>query len=181
MKILWSLEFKINPQNPPNCRKPRLKPLPTPNLLLLTATDDFRIISALKKWTCKRIKYSFSCSRIVYNDFCIFSVWFGVIFVRSGIYESGIFRFSLFIPHTFPECNVGPNLVFESPVFHPLVHPETNELFLGNDSSLTNWRKNVSHLWQAIDYLKNIFYDIDTSSPVNERAASLWVCCTLNI
>lgn len=30
-------------------------------------------------------------------------VWFGVIFIRSGIYEDGIFRFNIFLPEDFPD------------------------------------------------------------------------------
>jgi ubiquitin-protein ligase len=35
-------------------------------------------------------------------------VWYGVIFLHQGIYEGGIFRFTLFLPDNFPN---------ESPVF----------------------------------------------------------------
>lgn len=32
-----------------------------------------------------------------------FLVWFGVIYVRSGLYEDGIFRFNIELPENFPE------------------------------------------------------------------------------
>lgn len=32
-----------------------------------------------------------------------FLVWFGVIFVRSGLYEDGVFRFNIMLPENFPE------------------------------------------------------------------------------
>lgn len=33
----------------------------------------------------------------------MFLVWFGVIYVRSGLYEDGVFRFNIELPETFPE------------------------------------------------------------------------------
>lgn len=35
-----------------------------------------------------------------------FTVWFGVIFVRAGYYEGGIFRFTLTLPEKFPDEEV---------------------------------------------------------------------------
>ena len=32
-----------------------------------------------------------------------FSVWYGVIFIRQGIYQEGIFRFKVFIPDNYPD------------------------------------------------------------------------------
>lgn len=34
------------------------------------------------------------------------AVWYGVIFVRSGIYEGGMFRFTLTLPDKFPDDEV---------------------------------------------------------------------------
>lgn len=112
--------------------------------------------------------------KLIFFSIPLLSVWFGVVFVRSGIYESGIFRFSLFIPHSFPNCTVCPNLVFESTVFHPLVDPFTNELYFCF-KSLKNWKKEANHLWQVINYMNNIFYNVTTDGSVNEHAAYLWV------
>lgn len=33
----------------------------------------------------------------------LFLVWFGVVFVRSGLYEDGIFRFNITLPENFPD------------------------------------------------------------------------------
>lgn len=38
----------------------------------------------------------------VTSDFYL--VWFGVIFVRSGLYEDGVFRFNVILPDNFPDC-----------------------------------------------------------------------------
>jgi hypothetical protein len=33
----------------------------------------------------------------------LFAVWFGVLFVRQGVYQGGIFRFCVHIPEAFPD------------------------------------------------------------------------------
>lgn len=35
-------------------------------------------------------------------------MWFGVIFIRSGLYEDGVFKFTIYIPDNYPdgECPV---------------------------------------------------------------------------
>lgn len=39
---------------------------------------------------------------------CFLSVWFGVIFVRSGYYRDGIFRFNISLPKDFPNTTDAP-------------------------------------------------------------------------
>lgn len=46
-----------------------------------------------------RLKFLF----VLFISF-IFVAWFGVIFVRSGLYEDGIFRFNVIFPENFPDC-----------------------------------------------------------------------------
>lgn len=101
-------------------------------------------------------------------------IWFGVIFIRNGLYEGGIFRFRLFIPHTFPQSTVCPKLIFETPVFHPYINPSTAELNLCNNSLFSKWKKDTNHLWQLIDYARNIFCNISTHGAVNKEAANLY-------
>ena len=33
----------------------------------------------------------------------VVSVWFGVLFIRQGYYQEGVFRFSVIIPEQFPD------------------------------------------------------------------------------
>lgn len=44
------------------------------------------------------------------NNFllCFILVWFGVVFVRKGVYQGGVFRFTLFIPENFPDTKSPP-------------------------------------------------------------------------
>lgn len=98
-------------------------------------------------------------------------VWSGLIFIRQGLYQGGAFRFQLIIPDNHPdgEC---PKLIFEYPVFHPLVDPETGEVDVKR--AFPRWRRNVHRLWQVLLYAKNIFYNIDTKAPFNPEAAVLY-------
>jgi len=45
----------------------------------------------------------------VHVRFVYFLVWHGVMFIRQGLYQGGVYRFQLFIPDTYPDadCPVG--------------------------------------------------------------------------
>jgi hypothetical protein len=40
-------------------------------------------------------------------------VWFGVIFIRHGLYQDGVFKFTVYIPDNYPDgdCPVSRRLV----------------------------------------------------------------------
>ncbi|KAG8180123.1 hypothetical protein JTE90_012138 [Oedothorax gibbosus] len=97
--------------------------------------------------------------------------WFGVIFMRQGLYQGGVFRFTLYVPDNYPDCEC-PILVFDPPVFNPLINMETGELDVKR--AFPKWRRNGKHLWQVIQYAKLIFYKIETESPLNPEAAELY-------
>ncbi|XP_063801685.1 AKT-interacting protein isoform X1 [Pseudophryne corroboree] len=98
-------------------------------------------------------------------------MWFGVIFIRHGLYQDGVFKFTVYIPDNYPdgEC---PRLVFDIPVFHPLVDPVSGELDVKR--AFAKWRRNHNHIWQVLMYARRIFYKIDTVSPLNPEAAVLY-------
>ncbi|CAN2389337.1 early endosome to late endosome transport [Pristimantis euphronides] len=98
-------------------------------------------------------------------------MWFGVIFIRHGLYQDGVFKFTVYIPDNYPdgEC---PRLVFDIPVFHPLVDPISGELDVKR--AFAKWRRNHNHIWQVLMYARRIFYKIDTTSPLNPEAAVLY-------
>uniref|UniRef100_A0A0B6ZMZ5 UBC core domain-containing protein n=1 Tax=Arion vulgaris TaxID=1028688 RepID=A0A0B6ZMZ5_9EUPU len=98
-------------------------------------------------------------------------VWSGLLFIRQGLYQGGALRFTLTIPDNYPDGDC-PKLVFEYPVFHPLVDPVSGELDVKR--AFTRWRRNVNHLWQVILYAKKVFYKISTDSPSNQAAAVLY-------
>uniref|UniRef100_A0A3P8Q6K9 UBC core domain-containing protein n=1 Tax=Astatotilapia calliptera TaxID=8154 RepID=A0A3P8Q6K9_ASTCA len=98
-------------------------------------------------------------------------MWFGVIFIRHGLYQDGVFKFTVYIPDNYPdgEC---PKLVFDIPVFHPLVDPVSGELDVRR--AFTKWRRNHNHIWQVLMYARTVFYKINTTDPLNPEAAVLY-------
>ena len=99
-----------------------------------------------------------------------FPGWFGIIFIRQGIYQEGIFRFKILIPENYPDGDC-PRVLFEHPVFHPLVDTETHELDVKR--GFHKWRRNVNHIWQVLLYMRKCFYKFDTKEPINTEAANL--------
>ncbi|KAG9474829.1 hypothetical protein GDO78_003344 [Eleutherodactylus coqui] len=69
-------------------------------------------------------------------------MWFGVIFMRHGLYQDGVFKFTVYIPDNYPdgEC---PRLVFDIPVFHPLVDPISGELDVKRAFAKWRYEKDV--------------------------------------
>ncbi|XP_063229615.1 AKT-interacting protein-like [Bacillus rossius redtenbacheri] len=98
-------------------------------------------------------------------------LWFGVLFVRQGLFQGAVFRFNIHISETFPDGNC-PHVVFQSKVFHPLVSPDTGEMDL--KSGFPEWRKNGNHLWQVVQYVRRAFYKIETKSAINKEAVALY-------
>lgn len=108
--------------------------------------------------------------------YCFFSsVWYGVIFVRQGLYSGGIFRFSISLPDQFPSdtevpvrqllhvrthkrsnCSPYPKtVIFETIVPHPLICSYTQRLDISE--ALTIWTEGESHLWQLLKFIQFAF------------------------
>uniref|UniRef100_A0A8D8Y9E0 AKT-interacting protein n=1 Tax=Cacopsylla melanoneura TaxID=428564 RepID=A0A8D8Y9E0_9HEMI len=100
-------------------------------------------------------------------------VWFGIIFVRSGIYEGGAFRFQIFFTDQFPNGGA-PTIVFETSLFHPAIDEVTREFAV--QSFFPEWRKDVNHVYQILVILKQILHCVDARSfePVNAKADELF-------
>merc|ERR1712232_566698 len=62
--------------------------------------------------------------------------WNGVIFLRSGPYRGGIFKFQIDLPEEYPDSP--PSLHFISDVFHPLIEPGTGRVDL--DIWFLDWK-----------------------------------------
>lgn len=95
-------------------------------------------------------------------------LWYGVVFVRSGIYEGGIYRFTLTLPEKFPNEDV-PVLTFTSHLYHPSVDPNTGNLIL--TEVFSQWDKKRNHIWQILKYLHLIFHNLNIKVPVNLEAS----------
>lgn len=98
--------------------------------------------------------------------------WNGVIFVRQGLFQEGVFRFKMFIPDNYPDGDC-PRLVFDHPVFHPAVDALTHELDLRR--GFHKWKRNVNHIWQILLYARRAFHKIESKDAVNQEAADAYV------
>ncbi|XP_052027555.1 LOW QUALITY PROTEIN: AKT-interacting protein-like [Apodemus sylvaticus] len=98
-------------------------------------------------------------------------VWFGVIFIRHGLYQDGIFKFTVYIPDNYPDGDC-PRLLFDIPVFHPLVDPTSGELDV--QRKFAKWMRNHNRIWQVLMYARRVFYKISTKNPLNPDAAMLY-------
>ncbi|CAM9704725.1 AKT-interacting protein [Lampetra fluviatilis] len=97
--------------------------------------------------------------------------WFGVIFIRQGLYQDGVFKFTVYIPDNYPDGDC-PRLVFDWPVFHPVINETTGELDVKR--AFNKWRRNQNHIWQVMLYARQVFYKIETSNPLSTEAALLY-------
>ncbi|XP_076762328.1 protein crossbronx homolog isoform X1 [Xylocopa sonorina] len=97
-------------------------------------------------------------------------LWFGVQFVRQGMYQGGIFRFTITLPQNFPDGGC-PQVIFQTPVFHPLIDPESGELC--TLWGFPEWRKS-NRIWQLIQFITKIFTKVDIKmNPINQEASNL--------
>ncbi|XP_053608557.1 protein crossbronx homolog [Plodia interpunctella] len=98
-------------------------------------------------------------------------VWFGVIFVRAGYYEGGVFRFTLTLPENFPDVNV-PVVNFSSNLYHPAVDSNTGNLNL--HEVFPQWDIKRNHIWQILKYLHFIFHNLNMKAPANADASTIY-------
>ena len=120
-------------------------------------------------------EYNMLCSQDLKGIYVIPSAqnslsWFGVQFVRQGIYQGGIFRFTITLPQNFPdgEC---PKVTFQTPVFHPLIDPESGDLC--TSWGFSEWRKS-NRIWQLIQFITKILSKVDVKmNPINREASML--------
>mmetsp|Transcript_20801 Transcript_20801/g.29196 ORF Transcript_20801/g.29196 Transcript_20801/m.29196 type:complete len:190 (+) Transcript_20801:167-736(+) len=82
--------------------------------------------------------------------------FFGVIFVRRGIYANGIFKFQIKLPEKYNDFNAWPKITFASYVYNPHVDLSTGELDV--KSSYPRWDPQRHYLVTILPFLKNIFY-----------------------
>uniref|UniRef100_F1L7A2 AKT-interacting protein n=1 Tax=Ascaris suum TaxID=6253 RepID=F1L7A2_ASCSU len=100
------------------------------------------------------------------------SVWFGLLFVRRGIYMGAVLRFTIFLPGDFPSTSEIPVVRFEADVFHPHLNKETHELdlqrYIGD-----GWKPDKHRIYHVLLIVQRTFFsfDADPSSCVNPEAA----------
>uniref|UniRef100_A0A2A4JQ69 UBC core domain-containing protein n=1 Tax=Heliothis virescens TaxID=7102 RepID=A0A2A4JQ69_HELVI len=95
-------------------------------------------------------------------------LWFGVIFVRAGLYEEGVFRFTITLPDKFPDEEV-PVVTFTSNIYHPAIDAQTGVLYLGE--VFPQWDRKYNHIWQILKYVYSIFHNLNVKAPANVEAS----------
>lgn len=118
--------------------------------------------------------------------------WFGLIYVRYGIYSRASYRFIIIMGNDqydpsimkFPKNNTNtqhdtssywklPRIYFYGPTkpYHPHIHPITGELNLS--WYFKQWDETRHHIWHCLKCLKHIFYSklakSDLSPPPEEE------------
>uniref|UniRef100_A0A8C9WHY8 Akt interacting protein n=1 Tax=Scleropages formosus TaxID=113540 RepID=A0A8C9WHY8_SCLFO len=101
-------------------------------------------------------------------------MWFGVIFIRHGLYQDGVFKFTVYIPDNYPDGDCPVSIVVSTCfVFYSEgSYVCTTVHFIMR--SCFNWRRNHNHIWQVLMYARTIFYKINTVEPLNPEAAVLY-------
>ncbi|OMJ81125.1 hypothetical protein SteCoe_18488 [Stentor coeruleus] len=90
---------------------------------------------------------------IVIPDMKSIHIWYGIVFIRSGIYKDQAYKFLIDMPYDYP--NSAPKVTFISPVFHPLIDLSTYELNL--TPKFPVWRPKKDFVFMILRYIKNVF------------------------
>lgn len=85
-------------------------------------------------------------------------VWFGVLFIDSGIYFGSVVRFKVVIDESYPDCSC-PKVFFDPIPYHPLVNPTTGELDTKN--AFPKWNSNTHKLYQLLIFVKRVIRQAD--------------------
>ncbi|XP_076656829.1 protein crossbronx homolog [Halictus rubicundus] len=127
--------------------------------------QEYNILSEYKMLCCQELKGIYVIPS-AQNSL----LWFGVQFGRQGTYQGGVFRFTITLPQNFPDGGC-PRVVFQTPMFHPLINPESGELC--TSWGFTEWRRS-NRVWQLVQFITKILTKVDIKmTPVNQEASML--------
>lgn len=98
--------------------------------------------------------------------------FYGVIFIRRGIYTNGIFKFQLTLPKLYNDVDQHPQLVFTSNVYNPHVDPLSGKLDV--ETAYPEWDPTRHYLVTILTFVKKIFYAKDyADAQANPKAKVL--------
>ncbi|KAH9528986.1 hypothetical protein DERF_002895 [Dermatophagoides farinae] len=80
--------------------------------------------------------------------------WFGVMFIHHGLYKGKIFRFSIHISPSYPNCDI-PKIIFDPIPHHPLINEQTGELDMS--SKFIKWNSTCNFIFEVIEFAKRVF------------------------
>lgn len=82
-------------------------------------------------------------------------LWFGVLFVESGMYMGCVIRFNLVIPTNYPNSPC-PKVFLDPIPYHPLIDPVTGELDTKN--AFPNWISTTYKFHELLIFVKRLLY-----------------------
>merc|ERR1711865_337589 len=104
--------------------------------------------------------------------------WHGTLFIRSGLYRGGIFKFQLELPEEYPD--MPPTLHFLTDVFHPMVELGTGRVDL--DVWFPDWKPGsdfaacaLPRLHKALVQREHLSGRSDAVEPLNPEARDLFI------
>lgn len=87
------------------------------------AAADARRLQAVKDYKLtveyKHLRQNAPGGVYVVPSFSDLRLWHGVVFVRRGMYATGVFRFRVELPRAYNDHNTWPRVFFESRVCEP--------------------------------------------------------------
>ncbi|PVU93451.1 hypothetical protein BB561_003264 [Smittium simulii] len=82
-----------------------------------------------------------------------FSVWYGCVFVHSGLWNNAVFKLKIIFPQEYPYES--PKIYFLNKIFHPLVKESDGEFNL--KPQFPTWKVYEDYLFLALAFLKDSF------------------------
>lgn len=80
-------------------------------------------------------------------------LWFGVLFVDTGIYMGTIIRFNILIDENYPNCSC-PKVTFDPIPYHPLINPHSG--LLDTKNAFPDWNSKTHKLHQLLYFVKRV-------------------------
>lgn len=107
-------------------------------------------------------------------------LWHGVIFVRKGFWQGGVFKFTVRLPKAYNDHGVFPEVRLQAPgqLGNPFVAPATGLLDLRH--AFPAWEPTTHFMVTVLTFLKKVFYLKDEdlegyASPADPAAARLFL------
>ena len=121
----------------------------------------------------KHLKQNSPGGIYVVPSFADLRTWHGVIFVRRGMYASGVFKFRVELPPEYNDVGAWPRVFFTSRIYSPLVDADSGELDV--KFAYPEWDPAKHYVVTVLTFLKKIFYIKDGfegyEAPKNAEAA----------
>ncbi|EDW60286.1 protein crossbronx-like isoform X1 [Drosophila virilis] len=133
-----------------------LETIPTNNKTLALINQGYKVLAEYQMIEQKQLKGIYAIP-----SYSSGLLWFGVIFIHSGLYAESVFRFSILLPDQFPEESSLPTVIFQKDIFHPHICPVSHSLDL--TPLLKEWKKDQHHIWHILKYIQAIFADPEGS------------------